>query len=254
MRLFVRLSYDGSGFSGWQSQTNAPSVQASLERALSIAFGEQTEVTGAGRTDAGVNARNYFAHFDVQDEGAIDAAGGRVRFIRKINAILPPQICVHSLYRVDDSAHARFDATSRTYRYHVHTGKDPFAKYSYLYTFPLDVAAMNEAAALIPGTRDFSCFEKLGGGNATSICTVTEARWDEVDDCHLVFTVTANRFLRNMVRAMVGTLLDVGRGRMAPSDIIPLIESADRQKAGQSVPGEALFLERIEYPYELTII
>lgn len=247
MRCFISLSYDGSAFSGWQSQNNAPSVQAALERALSIAFCEEIAVTGAGRTDAGVNAANYLAHFDV----SLDTVREPERTIRKINAILPKEICVHNLFRVADDAHARFDAVSRTYRYYIHTAKDPFARFSYLYTFPLDVKKMNEAAARIPGTKDFSCFEKVGGGNATSICTVTEARWDVVDDCHIVFTVSANRFLRNMVRAIVGTLLDVGRGKIGVEDIDAIIAAGDRGRAGQSVPGEALFLVGIKYPYEL---
>jgi len=251
MRLFIRLSYCGAPFSGWQSQTNAPSVQATLERALSIAFNEPIEVVGAGRTDAGVNARSYLAHFDT-------AGGGDFKkpedLLRKINAILPLSIHVFELIEVAPDAHARFDATSRTYRYYVHTRKDPFATFSYLYTFPLDVAAMNRAAARLLGRRDFSCFEKSGADNATSICNLTRAEWRFLDETHLEFTITADRFLRNMVRAVVGTLLDVGRGKYPVEMVDEILASKDRCRAGQSVPGEALFLDEITYPYQLKSI
>lgn len=247
MRFFIRLSYLGQGLSGWQSQQNAPSVQQSLEEALSIALGRPTEVVGAGRTDAGVNARDYFAHFDAEETDFKQPG----HLIHKINAILPRGIAVYGFYRVPQDAHARFDAVSRTYRYYLHTFKDPFATCSWYYTFPTDIEAMNRAAELLTGTRDFACFEKKGSDNRTTVCTVTDARWEQPAPGRLVFTVSANRFLRNMVRAMVGTLLEVGRGRMAPEDIPELLLSADRCRAGQSVPGEALFLEEIRYPYEL---
>lgn len=247
MHLFIRLSYNGSAFSGWQSQPNAPSVQAELERALSIAFHEKIEVVGAGRTDAGVNARGYFASFDISSDMVEDADS----VCSKINAILPKGIVVSGLYSVPPQAHARFDAVSRTYRYYLHTAKDPFASLSYFYTFPLDVEAMNKAAKRLIGTRDFSCFEKTGADNATSICTVTEAGWERIDDSHLVFTISANRFLRNMVRAVVGTLLDIGRGRHGVEWIDEVLASGDRCRAGQSVPGEALFLEEVRYGFEM---
>ena len=247
MHLFIRLSYNGSAFSGWQSQPNAPSVQAELERALSIAFHEKIEVVGAGRTDAGVNARGYFASFDISSDMVEDADS----VCSKINAILPKGIVVSGLYSVPPQAHARFDAVSRTYRYYLHTAKDPFASLSYFYTFPLDVEAMNKAAKRLIGTRDFSCFEKTGADNATSICTVTEAGWERIDDSHLVFTISANRFLRNMVRAVVGTLLDIGRGRHGVEWIDEVLASGDRCRAGQSVPGEALFLEEVQYGFEM---
>ncbi len=247
MRLFVRLSYNGSLFSGWQSQPDAPSIQAEVERALSIAFHEPVQVTGAGRTDAGVNARNYFAHFDTSTETVEDAKA----LCSKINAILPGGIVVSGLYSVPPQAHARFDAVSRTYRYYLHTAKDPFASLSYFYTFPIDVEAMDEAAKRLIGTRDFSCFEKTGADNATSICTVTEAGWERIDDSHIVFTISANRFLRNMVRATVGTLLDIGRGKHPVEWIDEVLASGARCRAGQSVPGEALFLEGVEYGFEM---
>jgi tRNA pseudouridine38-40 synthase len=250
MRLFISLSYNGSPFCGWQSQPGGRSIQGELERALSIAFGESIAVVGAGRTDAGVNARNYIAHFDLTADEVKEPS----QKIRKLNAILPREIRVFDIFCVSPDAHARFDALSRTYRYYLHTAKDPFAHLSYLYTFPLDVEAMNRAAARLLGEHGFSSFEKVGSDNGTSLCTVTEAHWDSVDETHLVFTVTANRFLRNMVRAMVGTLLEIGRGRHDEAWMDEVLTARDRGSAGQSVPGEALFLEEIRYPYPLTTI
>lgn len=246
----MSLSYNGGEFCGWQFQLNAPSVQETLERALSIAFGETVPVVGAGRTDAGVNARNYIAHFDLPESLSFDAR----RIICKINAILPPAIVVHNLFRVPETAHARFDAVSRTYRYYVHTSKDPFAANSLFLRYALDFEAMNRAAGHFLGEHDFSSFEKVGADNRTSICTVTGAGWEAIDETHFVFTVTANRFLRNMVRAMVGTLLEIGGGRRPVEWVDEVLEAHDRGKAGQSVPGEALFLEEIRYPYELETI
>ena len=251
MRLFVSLSYNGSAFCGWQSQPNAPSVQEALESALSIAFKEKIAVTGAGRTDSGVNARGYIAHFDLVSDGfSFESAA----LISKINAILPSGICVHSFFRVADGAHARFDAVSRTYRYYIHTQKDPFATESLYYKYPLDVESMNEAGLHLLGTHDFSSFEKVGADNRTSTCTVSEAAWSRRDASHLVFTITADRFLRNMVRAVVGTLLEIGGGRRPVSWADSVLASRDRSRAGQSVPGEALFLEEVRYPYELKTI
>ena len=247
MRLFVQLSYDGSPFCGWQFQPNVPSVQAEMERALSIVFGEPVAVVGAGRTDTGVNARHYIAHFDVSAWPQEETA----RLLRKLNAILPPAIVAEAFYRVADNAHARFDAVSRTYRYYIHTAKDPFIRHSCRCWYAFDVAAMNRAAQPLLGRHDFSSFEKTGGANKTSLCTVTEARWTAVDDAHLVFTITADRFLRNMVRATVGTLLEVGRGRREPDWVGEVLAARDRGEAGQSVIGEALFLEDIRYPYPL---
>jgi len=250
MRLFVQLSYDGSPFCGWQFQPNVPSVQAEMERALSIVLGEPVTVVGAGRTDTGVNARHYIAHFDVSAWPDEDAA----RLLRKLNAILPPAIVAEAFYPVADNAHARFDAVSRTYRYYIHTDKDPFIRHSCRCWYDFDVEAMNHGAQVLLGRHDFSSFEKTGGANKTSLCTVTEARWEKVDDTHLVFTITADRFLRNMVRATVGTLLEVGRGRYAPEWVAEVLAAQNRSEAGQSVIGEALFLEDIRYPYPLITI
>ena len=250
MRLFIQLSYDGSPFCGWQVQANAPTVQQEVEQALSIVFGEKITVVGAGRTDTGVNARHFIAHFSL---GAIPD-GSIAPYLRKINAILPPAIVAEAFYQVPEEAHARFDAVSRTYRYYIHTAKDPFARHSCRIWFSPDVEAMNRAALPLLGRHDFSSFEKTGGANKTDICTVTEARWEALDETHLVFTITADRFLRNMVRATVGTLLEVGRGRRAPEWVADVLEARDRGQAGQSVIGEALFLEDIRYPYPLITI
>ena len=250
MRLFVQLSYDGSPFCGWQFQPNVPSVQEEMERALSIVFGEPVTVVGAGRTDTGVNARHYIAHFDVSAWPQEETA----RLLRKLNAILPPAIVAEAFYRVADNAHARFDAISRTYRYYIHTTKDPFIRHSCRCWYNFDVDAMNQAAQVLLGRHDFSSFEKTGGANKTDICTVTEASWKALDPRHLVFTITADRFLRNMVRATVGTLLEVGRGRYAPEWVAEVLAAHNRSEAGQSVIGEALFLEEIRYPYPLITI
>ena len=247
MRFFVRLSYDGSPFCGWQVQPNVATVQAEVERALSIVFGEAVTVVGAGRTDTGVNARHYIAHFDVSAWPDEESA----RLVRKINAILPPAIVTEAFYRVADNAHARFDAVSRTYRYYIHTEKDPFAHHSCRLWYKFDIDAMNRAAGTLLGRHDFSSFEKAGGDNKTSVCTVTEAVWEADGPAHLVFTITADRFLRNMVRATVGTLLEVGRGRRSPEWVAEVLEARNRCEAGQSVIGEALFLTEIKYPYPL---
>ena len=246
MRYKITLSYNGADFCGWQVQPSSPSVQGTLEKALSTLLKAKTGVVGAGRTDTGVNAIGYVAHFDAAE--SLDCP----LICYKLNAILPASISISSIAPVPDSFHARFSATGRKYTYFLHRVKDPFVdKFSYYYGYPgLDVDAMNEAAALILGTHDFSCFEKTGGDNKTSICTIREARWEACrpdSGDYLKFTVTADRFLRNMVRAIVGTLLEVGRGKRTVGSVAALIESRDRCEAGESVPGHALFLTGIEY-------
>lgn len=246
MRYFIRLSYNGAAFCGWQIQENANSVQEELQKALSTLLKEPISVTGAGRTDSGVNAVNYIAHFDSQ----VFAQDTR-QVLYKLNAILPKEICIHDIFPVHSDAHARFDAVSRTYKYYIHTEKDPFnSNFSY-YLPPdrLDFEKMNLAATYFLGEKDFSSLEKVNGGNKTSICNVTEAFWTPIDSTHYVFTVTANRFLRNMVRAMVGSLLEVGFGKRPPEWIATMLAEKNRCAAGHSVPGNALFLYKIEYPY-----
>lgn len=247
MRYFLRISYRGAGYSGWQIQENADTIQAQVEKTLSTLLREPISVMGAGRTDTGVNAKNFYAHFDSSSQ---ELVRDPETVVYKMNAILPYGIAVHSIIPVHDDAHARFDATSRSYKYYINTTKDPFCEsYSYFCKFNLDIGAMNRGAQYLLGKKDFSSFEKLHGGNATSICEVTEAFWVEESPDHFVFTITANRFLRNMVRAVVGSLLEIGRGRKSPEWILSLLEQKDRCAAGQSVPGQALFLVDVQYPY-----
>ena len=257
MRYKIRLSYDGSAFCGWQIQNNARTLQGELEKALSTLLGSTIQVTGAGRTDSDVNAIGYIAHFDVPDKVSVEAA----HLCYKLNAMLPRQMAVHEVSVASEDFHARFDARMREYHYFIHFRKDPFCeKYSYRMRYPLDIDKMNEAAGHLLGEHDFSCFEKVGGNNATSICTVTEAVWNTYRPMHadmmgfpceegdyIVFRIRANRFLRNMVRAVVGSLIEVGRGKKEPSWIAQLIESGSRSDAGSSVPGNALFFTGAEY-------
>ncbi|MBR5212334.1 MAG: tRNA pseudouridine(38-40) synthase TruA [Bacteroidales bacterium] len=257
MRYKIRLSYDGSAFCGWQIQNNARTLQGELEKALSTLLGSPVQLTGAGRTDSDVNAIGYIAHFDVPDEVSVEAA----HLCYKLNAMLPREMAVHEVSVASEDFHARFDARMREYHYFIHFRKDPFCeKYSYRMRYPLDIEKMNEAAGHLLGEHDFNCFEKVGGNNATSICTVTEAVWSTYRPMHadmmgfpceegdyIVFRIRANRFLRNMVRAVVGSLIEVGRGKKEPSWIAQLIESGSRSDAGSSVPGNALFFTGAEY-------
>ena len=257
MRHIIRLSYDGSAFCGWQIQNNARTVQGELENALGTLLGTPVQVVGAGRTDSEVNAVNYIAHFDMPDNVSINAE----QLCYKLNAILPREMAVAEVSAASEDFHARFDARMREYHYFIHFRKDPFCeKYSYRMRYPLDIEKMNEAAQLLLGEHDFSCFEKVGGNNATSICTITEAGWSTYTPTHvgllgapcnegeyIVFKVRANRFLRNMVRAIVGSLIEVGRGRKDPAWIAELIEKGSRSDAGSSVPGKALFFTGAEY-------
>ena len=251
MRHKIRLSYDGSAFCGWQIQNNAKTVQGEIETALSTLLGYHVTITGAGRTDTEVNAINYIAHFETPDEVSMNAE----QLCYKLNAILPREIAVHEVSAAGDDFHARFDARSREYCYFIHFRKDPFCeKFSYRMRYPLDINKMNKAAEHLLGEHDFSCFEKTGGNNTTSICTVTEAGWSTYRPAHcglmgaecqdgdyIVFRVKANRFLRNMVRAIVGSLIEVGRGKREPEWIAELITGGTRSDAGTSVPGKALF-------------
>ena len=252
MRYFICLSYNGAHFSGWQIQENANSVQGELQRALSVLLKEPIQVVGAGRTDTGVNARNYIAHFNI--EGELPA---RQHFIYKMNAILPKAISVHDVYPVAEEMHARFSAKSRKYKYYIHTAKDPFcSEFSYFTRLKPDIEKMNKAAQYFLGEQDFTSLEKLGADNKTSICNVMEAYWEPLDGkdiataSHFVFTVKANRFLRNMVRAIVGSLIEVGRGKRKPEWITELIASGTRSDAGTSVPGKALFFCGASYGEE----
>lgn len=242
MRYFVTFSYDGTRYHGWQIQPNGDSVQARLQGALSTLLRQEIGVTGAGRTDAGVHARMMVAHFDY--DGALDCT----QLAYKLNRLLPYDIAVEKVEPVSEEMHARFSATSRTYHYYIHTTKDPFCRaYSCELHYPLDFQKMNEAGLLLTGYDDFGAFCKAGADVKTTLCHVIEARWVQTSPTTWYFRITANRFLRNMVRAVVGTMIDVGRGRLSLVDFCKVIEGKRRTEAGESMPGNALFLEKIEY-------
>ena len=257
MRYKVILSYDGSPFGGWQLQPDADTVQERLEKALSTLLRTDIQVTGAGRTDSGVNAIGYTAHFDCPSGTDLDA--GVLGY--KLNAILPSSIRVHEVLPAGEDFHARFDARLREYTYFIHRTKDPFMdRYSCFCPYPLDLDAMNKAAATLVGTHDFSCFQKTGSDVRTPVCTVYSAGWSTYVPDHvklmgypaeeggyLYFKISANRFLRNMVRAIVGTLIEVGRGKRTAESVVGLLQGGARGDAGESVPGKALFLSKVEY-------
>ena len=245
-RYFIYLAYDGTSYHGWQVQPNGVSVQECLTKALSTLLRQAVDVVGAGRTDAGVHARLMVAHFDSPQ------ALNEVFMADKLNRLLPPDISVYRLRAVRPNAHARFDATSRTYRYYVTTAKMPFERQyrCRLFSMP-DFNRMNEAAQTLFDYTDFTSFSKLHTDVKTNNCRIMQARWERLDEVTWVFTIQADRFLRNMVRAVVGTLLEVGRGKLSVEGFRKVIEQKDRCRAGTSVPGCALFLEDITYPEEL---
>jgi len=252
MRFFIRLAFDGTNYHGWQSQPSSVSVQQTVEQALGLLFRRDVPIVGAGRTDAGVHARLMVAHFDLDEACAAAQAGllsdlGQLTY--RLNHILPRDISILGIERVADSLHARFSAIARTYHYYIHTSRDPFLRhYSCEMHYPLDFDRMNQAAQLLTQTSDFASFCKSHTDVATTLCHVTEARWSEIAPSAYCFTITANRFLRNMVRAIVGTLIDVGRGRVGVEQFSEIIEARKRTSAGESMPANALFLENIVYP------
>ena len=242
MRFFITLSYDGTRFHGWQIQPNGISVQGELQRGLSLLLRQEIIVTGAGRTDAGVHASMMVAHFDYV--GELDCR----QLAYKLNKLLPQDIAVQKVEQVSDDLHARFSATSRTYYYYIHTEKSPFERhYSCELHYPLDFSKMNEAARILMEYEDFGAFCKSHADVKTTLCHVTKAEWHQNSPSTWYFEITANRFLRNMVRAVVGTLIEVGRGRMSIDDFRKVIEGKRRTEAGESMPGNALFLVNITY-------
>lgn len=247
MRYFIDLAYDGSAFHGWQIQPNAISVQEILEKALSIAFQKNIAVVGAGRTDAGVHAKQLIAHVDVEDK--IDEA--QLQF--KLNTLLPDEVAINSIYQVQEEAHARFDAVARQYKYYVSTSKDPFSRdYSYYIKKSLDIDKMNEAAKILLDYKDFKCFSKSKTDVFTYNCDISFAAWEQKENL-LVFTIKADRFLRNMVRAIVGTLIEIGLHKLEVEDLHHIIKSRNRSKAGKSVDAKGLFLTQVEYPNSILI-
>ncbi len=242
MRYFVTFKYDGTRYHGWQIQPNGNSIQAELQHAVSLLLREETLVVGAGRTDAGVHARMMVAHFDTQQE--LDC----VQAAYRLNRILPRDIAVDKVEQVDGDMHARFSATSRTYHYYIHTRKNPFLRaYSCELHYALDFEKMNKAAVILLEYDDFGAFCKSHSDVKTTLCKITEARWVKKDNDSWYFVITANRFLRNMVRAVVGTLIEVGRNRISLDEFRMIIEGGRRTDAGESMPGNALFLENIKY-------
>ena len=241
-RYFIWLSYDGTNYHGWQVQPNGISVQGELQRVLSTLLRQNISITGAGRTDAGVHARVMAAHFDF--EGDIDCQ----QLAYKMNRMLSGDIVISRIEEVAPDLHARFSATERTYHYYIHTRKDPFLRhYSCEIHYPLDFAAMNEAGRILTTYEDFGAFCKAHSDVKTTLCHVTRAEWIQTGENTWYFVITANRFLRNMVRAVVGTLVDVGRGRLSLEDFRKVIEGKKRSDAGDSMPGNALFLEDVRY-------
>lgn len=242
MRYFIILSFDGTNYHGWQIQPNADSVQARINDALTKLLPTPTMCVGAGRTDTGVHAKMMVAHFDTPLP--IDTT----EFVFRLNRILPRDIAVQEIRHVDNRLHARFDAIRRTYHYFVYSHKDPYLRhYASQLTFTPDYAAMNRAAEILLEVEDFTSFSKLNNDQKSNICQVTTAQWVNIDTDYWRFEITANRFLRNMVRAIVGTLLEVGRGRMTIAQFRSIIEARDRCMAGESVSGHALFLVDIQY-------
>lgn len=245
MRYFLDISYLGTNYHGWQVQSNAHTVQAELQDCLSKILRTTTEVMGSGRTDTGVHARQQIVHFEALNELNTE------EFIYKLNGILPDDISVNNCSEVRDDAHARFDATERAYRYCIHQSKSPFLiNQSYYYTFELDLDLMNQAAAHLIGEHDFESFSKVKTEVNNFICTIHKAEWLKEND-QLVFHVRANRFLRGMVRALVGTLLEVGRKKLSITEFVNIIEAKDRKQAGRAVPPHGLFLTEVNYPQDI---
>lgn len=249
MRYFLRFAYDGTAFHGSQRQPNGVTVQETMEQALALIFREEVQLIFAGRTDAGVHAHEMYAHFDIGDE-EMRREGERLVF--RLNGILPDSIAIFDIFPVKENAHARFDAVRRTYEYHIIDHKDPFLCKQATRVRPgLDFAAMNESAKLLIGKQDFASFCRTNTDVKTTICDLKQAEWKELDNGHAVFTISADRFLRNMVRAVVGTLFEVGRGKMTKEQFAEVITQHNRCAAGDSAPAEGLFLTHIEYPEEI---
>ena len=243
MRYFIQISYNGTNYHGWQQQPNASSVQETLNKALSTVLNCKIDCMGAGRTDTGVHATQMYAHFDC------DELQNTTSIIHKLNSFLPQDIVVYDLIQVHDNAHARFDATKRTYEYHIHSFKNAFLQNkSWYFHQKLTIDLMNEACKILFNHTDFQCFSKVHTDVNTFDCKIYEAFWKE-ENANLIFTISADRFLRNMVRAIVGTMVNVGLEKITLEEFQTIIESKDRNKAGFSVPAHGLYLTKIEYNY-----
>jgi tRNA pseudouridine38-40 synthase len=243
MRYFIKLAYNGTLYHGWQYQPNASSVQETMNKAVSTLLNSEISIMGAGRTDTGVHAKEMYAHFDFETPFDIPT------LVHKLNSFLPKDIAVYDIIAVQDEAHARFDALKRTYEYHINIFKDPFLQeQSWYFHQKLDVVLMNEAAKLLFNHIDFQCFSKVNTDVNTFDCTIFEASWKQNSN-QLIFTISANRFLRNMVRSIVGTLVNVGLNKITLDDFNTIIVNKNRDKAGFSVPAHGLYLTEIEYDY-----
>ncbi|RRJ92673.1 tRNA pseudouridine(38-40) synthase TruA [Paenimyroides tangerinum] len=243
MRYFIEFAYKGTNYHGWQIQPEAISVQEVLTKATNLILKDTFELVGAGRTDAGVHASQMYAHFDTEVDFNFEDA------VRKVNSYLPEDIAVFRIFPVSADAHTRFDATARTYEYHIHLKKNVFSKDLSWYHFrKLNIDKMNEAAKILLEYEDFECFSKTHTDVFTFNCTITEAHW-QLNNDNLVFTISANRFLRNMVRAIVGTLINIGLEKIEVQEMRTIIESKNRGKAGFSVPAHGLYLTKVSYPY-----
>jgi tRNA pseudouridine38-40 synthase len=246
MRYFLKLAYNGENYFGWQIQSRHVSVQETLTKVVSLLLKENISIVGAGRTDRGVHAKDFYAHLDTS---FIFTETNKSAFIYRLNSFLPQDIVVYDILKVDEKAHARFDALSRTYRYYVTIGKNPFTRQftHHLFYYP-NIEQMNICCKKMMDYVDFTSFSKVHTQTHTNHCHIMQAQWMRDEMGLLVFEITSDRFLRNMVRAIVGTLLDVGRGRISVEDFCTIIEQKNRSKAGISVPANALFLEKIVYP------
>jgi tRNA pseudouridine38-40 synthase len=246
-RYFIKLAFNGARYHGWQYQKNAQSVQQELEKAMSLILRTETKLTGAGRTDTGVHAREFYAHFDYEEL----SSGQRQQLMYKVNGFISPDIVIYDIIPVKKDAHARFDALSRKYQYFICRSKNPFNQdFAFHLYSELDVACMNDGTKVLFDYSDFASFSKLYTNVKTHTCKLMEAYWEEKEDL-LVFTIAADRFLRNMVRAIVGTLLELGQHKISLEEFRQIIEGKDRSAAGFSVPAKGLFLTHIEYSSEI---
>lgn len=247
MRYFLELSYNGKAYHGWQNQPNAISVQEVIEKALTLLLNTKIAIFGAGRTDAGVHAKQMYAHFDSEENINIE------ELAYKLNSFLPKDIAIHDIFEVQKDTHARFDALSRTYHYNISTSKNVFDyDFSYQIQKRLDVDAMNEACNILFKYKDFQCFSKSNTDVKTYNCDIKEAFW-RVNNDKLTFIITADRFLRNMVRAIVGTMVNIGLGKLNPNELHNIIKSKNRGNAGFSVPANGLYLVDIKYPESIRV-
>ena len=248
MRYFIKINYDGTTFKGWQIQPNDVSVQEEIEKVLSIILNQPTTIVGCGRTDAGVHAKNYIAHFDYEQELP-------KKFILRINKMLPSAISITSIKKVNKTAHARFDAATRTYKYFINFKKDPFLNLRsyWIHSYEFNLDKMNDAAQRLLSYTDFTTFEKKGSDNKTSLCKIYDAKWEVIDENQWCFTITANRFLRNMVRRITGTLLMVGLNRITIDEIESALNKRDILEVNIAPPAHGLFLWEITYPTNIYI-